>query len=75
MVIWGGEEILTTPRLTLRTFRGITDLLNVRSLAVMQRLGMTVDHEAQVENEGEVLDAVIYSITAGSWRELRTTIA
>jgi RimJ/RimL family protein N-acetyltransferase len=49
----------------------ITDLQNVRSLAVMQRLGMTFDHEAQIEDEGEVFDAVIYAITAGSWRELR----
>jgi RimJ/RimL family protein N-acetyltransferase len=30
----------------------ITDLLNVRSLAVMQRLGMTFDHEAQIEDGG-----------------------
>jgi RimJ/RimL family protein N-acetyltransferase len=50
----------------------ITDLQNVRSLAVMQRLGMTFDHGAQIEDEGEVFDAVIYSITAESWRERRT---
>ena len=40
----------------------------MRSLAVMQRLGMTLDHEAKVEDEGEVFDAVIYSITAERWR-------
>ena len=28
--------------------------------------------DAQVEDEAEVFDAVIYSITAGSWRGLRT---
>jgi RimJ/RimL family protein N-acetyltransferase len=50
----------------------ITDLQNVRSLAVMQRLGMTFDHETRIEDEGEVFDAVIYSITAGNWRERRT---
>ncbi|HVD68090.1 MAG TPA: GNAT family N-acetyltransferase [Actinomycetota bacterium] len=50
----------------------ITELQNVRSLAVMQRLGMTFDHEAQIEDEGDVFDAVIYSITAGSWRERHT---
>jgi len=33
------------------------------------RLGMTLDHEAQVEDEGEVLDAVIYSIADGSWQD------
>jgi len=53
----------------------ITDVLNVRSLAVMQRLGMTFDHEAKVEDEGEVFDAVIYSITAESWGELRRKMA
>jgi RimJ/RimL family protein N-acetyltransferase len=47
----------------------ITDRPNVRSLAVMERLGMTFDHEAQVEDEGETFDAVIYSITAERWRE------
>jgi hypothetical protein len=41
----------------------------------MQRLGMTFDHEAQIEDEGDVFDAVIYSITAGSWSELRTRMA
>ncbi|TMM25998.1 MAG: GNAT family N-acetyltransferase, partial [Actinobacteria bacterium] len=50
----------------------ITDRLNVRSLAVMQRLGMTFDHEAQVEDEGEVFDAVIYAVNAETWRARRT---
>jgi len=53
----------------------ITDPQNLRSLAVMQRLGLTFDHEAHIEDEGDVFAAVIYSITAGSWRELRTTMA
>ena len=46
----------------------ITDKPNERSLAVMRRLGMTFDHEAQVEDEGIVFDAVVYSITAERWR-------
>jgi len=46
----------------------ITDRPNERSLAVMRRLGMTFDHEAQVEDEGIVFDAVVYAITAGQWR-------
>ncbi len=33
------------------------------------RLGLTLDHEAQVEDEREVFGAVIYSITAGSWQD------
>jgi hypothetical protein len=35
----------------------------------MRRLGMTFDHAAQIEDEGEIFDAVIYSITAERWRE------
>jgi hypothetical protein len=32
-------------------------------------LGMVFDHEAEVEDEGEVFQAVIYSITADQWRD------
>jgi RimJ/RimL family protein N-acetyltransferase len=46
----------------------ITDHDNVRSLAVMQRLGMTFDHEAQVRDGDEVFDAVIYATTRERWR-------
>ncbi len=45
----------------------ITDPPNVRSLAVMRRLGMTFDHEADVEDEGIVFQAVVYSISADRW--------
>lgn len=46
----------------------ITDRPNVRSLAVMRRLGMVFDHEAQIEDDGQIFDAVIYAITAEVWR-------
>ncbi len=46
----------------------ITEEANVRSLAVMRRLGMVFDHEGKVEDEGEVFDAVVYAITAEQWR-------
>lgn len=46
----------------------ITEEPNTRSLAVMLRLGMTFDHAARVEDDGEYFDAVIYSITADRWR-------
>ncbi|MEX0754883.1 MAG: hypothetical protein WD739_10765 [Actinomycetota bacterium] len=46
----------------------ITDRPNVRSLAVMRRLGMTFDHEAEVEDDGIVFQAVVYSITDDRWR-------
>ena len=49
----------------------ITDPPNTRSLAVMRRLGMTFEREAQIEDEGEVFDAVIHSITAERWRARR----
>jgi RimJ/RimL family protein N-acetyltransferase len=59
-----GFDTLGFPRII-----SITDTPNERSLAVMRRLGMTFDHAAQIEDEGEVFDAVIYSITAERWRE------
>src|SRR6187551_302555 len=46
----------------------ITDPPNVRSLVVMRHLGMTFDHEARVEDEGVLFDAVVYAITATAWR-------
>ena len=55
--------------LGFRRIISITDTPNERSLAVMRRLGMTFDHAAQIEEEGELFDAVIYSITAERWRE------
>jgi hypothetical protein len=42
----------------------ITDRPNLRSLAVMRRLGMEFDHEAEIEDMGQVFQAVVYSITA-----------
>jgi RimJ/RimL family protein N-acetyltransferase len=45
----------------------ITDPPNFRSLAVMRRLGMQFDHEAEVEDDGLRFQAVIYAITAAQW--------
>ncbi len=47
----------------------VTDLPNVRSIAVMRRLGMTFDHEAELEDDdtGERFTAVIHSITRDAW--------
>jgi RimJ/RimL family protein N-acetyltransferase len=56
-------------RLDLPRVISITDRPNVRSLAVMRRLGMVFDHEAQVEDEGQMFEAVVYSITAERWRD------
>jgi RimJ/RimL family protein N-acetyltransferase len=45
----------------------MTDRDNERSLAVMRRLGMTFDHEAQITDNGEVFDAVVYVVTREQW--------
>ena len=42
---------------------------NVRSIAVMRRLGMVHDHDADLVDEtGEPFAAVVHSITAAQWR-------
>ena len=42
---------------------------NVRSIAVMRRLGMVYDHDAELADEtGESFAAVVHSITAAQWR-------
>jgi RimJ/RimL family protein N-acetyltransferase len=47
----------------------VTDPPNRRSIAVMERLGMTVDHEADIEEDGEAFHAVVHAITRGRWFE------
>ena len=47
----------------------VTDPPNVRSLAVMHRLGMVYDHEAEIEDDGERFDAVIHSVTPDRFRQ------
>ncbi len=46
----------------------VADVPNLRSIAVMKRLGMTFDHEADLEEDGEQFRAVVHSITAEQWR-------
>jgi len=53
----------------------ITDPPNLRSLAVMRRLGMVFDHEAEVEDDGVMFQAVVYSITRDQWVNRRTAVA
>jgi RimJ/RimL family protein N-acetyltransferase len=45
----------------------ITDTPNLNSIAVMKRLGMTLDHQTVLIDEGTPFDATIYSITAAAW--------
>jgi len=45
----------------------ITDPPNERSLAVMRRLGMQLDHEADIVDDGTTFHAVIHSVAASQW--------
>src|SRR4051812_39977284 len=45
----------------------VTDAPNTRSIAVMQRLGMTVDHYAALEEDGVTFEAVVHAITRQQW--------
>jgi len=47
----------------------VTDPPNLRSLAVMHRLGMTYDHEAEIEEDGGRFQAVIHALTVERWRD------
>lgn len=58
-----GFETLRVPRII-----SMTDHDNERSLAVMRRLGLTFDHEAQIVDDGQQFDAVVYAITSDDWR-------
>jgi len=55
-------------RLGLPRIISVTDPPNLRSLAVMHRLGMVVDHYADLDYEGSVFRAVVHVITADQWR-------
>ena len=46
----------------------IADVLNARSIAVMKRLAMTLDHTAELVHEGDIFSAVIYAITKERWQ-------
>ena len=46
-----------------------TDTPNTKSVGVMKRIGMTFDHDAVLEADGETFDAVVYSITQEAWRD------
>ncbi len=49
----------------------VTDEPNVRSLAVMARLGLTFLETDRITDNGETFDAVVYAITADQWRSRR----
>lgn len=47
----------------------VTDPPNRRSIAVMERLGMSYDHEADLDEHGDRFHAVVHSITRERWIE------
>jgi RimJ/RimL family protein N-acetyltransferase len=47
----------------------ITDVPNARSISVMKKIGLHFDHEAGLDDNGELFDAVIYSLTASDWQK------
>lgn len=46
----------------------MADTPNLRSIAVMQRLGMVFDHEARLRDGDDAFDASIYAITRSKWQ-------
>ncbi|MEQ1769369.1 MAG: GNAT family N-acetyltransferase [Devosia sp.] len=65
-----GFATLALPRII-----SIADVPNQRSIAVMQRLGLTFDHQAMLDDDGEMFEAVIYAITADQFTANRSSKA
>jgi RimJ/RimL family protein N-acetyltransferase len=57
-----GFRTLGLPRII-----SVTDEPNVRSLAVMRRLGLTFLENDRIQDNGVWFDAVVYAITAAEW--------
>jgi RimJ/RimL family protein N-acetyltransferase len=61
------EHGVTT--LGLQRIISITDPPNVRSMAVMHRLGMIFERETEVEEDGDRFLAVVHAVSGQQWRE------
>ena len=57
-----GFDLLDLPRVI-----SIADVPNVKSIAVMERLGLTHDHTATLMDGDDPFDAVIYAVTRSAW--------
>jgi RimJ/RimL family protein N-acetyltransferase len=55
-------------KLGLARIISVTDVPNQRSLAVMHRLGLLLDHYADLPYEGETFPAIVHASTADQWR-------
>ena len=60
------ERIASQTRFAGRII-SVTDEPNVRSLAVMRRLGLTFLENDRIEDNGTWFDAVVYAITREQW--------
>lgn len=56
-------EVLDAPRVI-----SVADVPNRRSTAVMERIGLRLDHEAELGDEFGTFAAVIYTIDNDTWR-------
>lgn len=61
-----GFTVLGLPRVI-----SVTDVVNARSIAVMRRLGMMRDHEADLEEGDDRFRAVVHAITVEQWHDRR----
>jgi RimJ/RimL family protein N-acetyltransferase len=52
----------------------ISDVPNQRSIAVMARIGLTLDHEAELHEGDDTFAAVIYSISRMTWLSRRSGV-
>ncbi|OEO32694.1 GNAT family N-acetyltransferase [Devosia insulae DS-56] len=50
----------------------VTDVPNQRSIAVMQRIGLSLDHYADLADGDDAFAAVIYATNADTWRSDRS---
>ena len=55
--------------LGLERIISVTDEPNVRSLAVMRRLGLTFLENDRIQDNGMWFDAVVYALTRSEWAE------
>lgn len=47
----------------------VADVPNRRSVAVMERIGLTLDHHAELADASGTFPAVVYAMTAAAWRD------
>jgi RimJ/RimL family protein N-acetyltransferase len=59
-------DVLQAPRVI-----SVADAPNRRSIVVMRRIGLCLDHYAELADGDETFEAAIYSLPADAWRAAR----